>query len=113
MAERQTGKKLKIFRSDNGGEYTSKEFETYLKNEGIIHQTSIPGTPQQNGVAERICFSIQEKARCMRLNADLPLCHWSDAATHAAYLANRTPQKALNGITRLPCYCGGAGKVTT
>ncbi len=53
MAERESGKKLKILRSDDGGEYKSKEFEDYLKSEGIHHQCTIPKTPQQNSVAER------------------------------------------------------------
>ncbi len=53
MAERESGKKLKILRSDNGGEYKSKEFEDYLKSEGIHHQCTIPKTPQQNRVTER------------------------------------------------------------
>ncbi|KAG7572491.1 Ribonuclease H-like superfamily [Arabidopsis suecica] len=45
--------KIKIFRSDNGGEYTSHTFKQHLAKHGIIHQTSCPYTPQQNGVAER------------------------------------------------------------
>ena len=39
--------------ADNGGEYTSKEFQEYLKAQGIHHETTVPHTPQQNGVAER------------------------------------------------------------
>ena len=41
-------------RSDNGGEYLSKEFESYLKSRGIHHELSAPYSPAQNGVAERI-----------------------------------------------------------
>ena len=52
--ERQTGRKLKVFRSDNGGEYVSKEWELFLKDHSIIHQTTVPRTPQQDGVSERL-----------------------------------------------------------
>ena len=52
MAEKDCGKKLRILHSDNGGEYTSKQFESYLKSEGIRHQRTIPKTPQLN--AERL-----------------------------------------------------------
>ncbi len=49
-----SGHKLKVFRTDNGGEYTSNEFEEYLRKDGIKHEYSIPKTPQQNGVSERM-----------------------------------------------------------
>ena len=43
MVENQTGRKVKVLRSDNGGEYTSKEFKDYLASKDIKHQLSIPG----------------------------------------------------------------------
>ena len=55
-----TGKRVKILRSDNGGEYTSKEFESYLKKNGIVHQLSVPYNPAQNGVTERMNRTIKE-----------------------------------------------------
>ena len=48
MVERETGKKLKCLRTDNGGEYTSNAFEAYCASRGIQHETTVPGTPQQN-----------------------------------------------------------------
>ena len=41
-------------RTDNGGEYLSTEFQNYLKEKGIRHELTVPHSPQQNGVAERI-----------------------------------------------------------
>jgi hypothetical protein len=52
-AKNQTGHKIKTFQSDGGGEFMSKEFQTYLEQKGIERQTSMPRTPQQNGRAER------------------------------------------------------------
>eukprot|EP00112_Aurelia_sp_Birch-Aquarium-sp1_P025965 Seg893.2 transcript_id=Seg893.2/GoldUCD/mRNA.D3Y31 product="Retrovirus-related Pol polyprotein from transposon TNT 1-94" pseudo=true protein_id=Seg893.2/GoldUCD/D3Y31 len=49
-----TVKKIKNLRSDNGGEYSSKEFDDFLTSKGITKQRSIPRTPEQNGVAERM-----------------------------------------------------------
>lgn len=38
MVEKSVGRKLKVFQTDNGGEYTSKEFEEYLTTEGVRHK---------------------------------------------------------------------------
>ena len=43
--EKQTGKDIKILRSDRGGEYLSSEFLAYLKENGILSQWTPPGTP--------------------------------------------------------------------
>lgn len=44
---------IKVIRSDNGGEYFKKELKDFLNSKGILHQTTCPYSPQQNGVAER------------------------------------------------------------
>ncbi len=54
MVERSTGRKVISLRSDNGGEYTSLQFQSYSKKEGIRHELTVPRTPEQNGVAERL-----------------------------------------------------------
>jgi len=53
-AENESRLKIKILRSNNGGEYNSKEFNQYCKQHGIKRQFSTPYTPQQNRVAERM-----------------------------------------------------------
>ncbi len=99
MAERESGKKLKILRSDNGGEYKSKEFEDYLKSEGIHHQCTIPKTPQQNGVAERFNRTVVESCRSMSQDAQLSHKFWAEAISTSTYLRNRSPTKAVDGMT--------------
>ena len=54
MVELATEKRLKAIRTDNGGEYTSRKFQEYLKTEGVRHELTVPKNPEQNGVAERI-----------------------------------------------------------
>ena len=51
-AEKSSGRKLKTLRTDNGGEFTSTQFENYLKTEGVKHELTVPKTPEQNGVGE-------------------------------------------------------------
>ncbi|KAJ7972159.1 Retrovirus-related Pol polyprotein from transposon TNT 1-94 [Quillaja saponaria] len=45
--------KVKILRSDNGTEYTEGNFQKYLRDHGIMHQTSCVDTSAHNGTAER------------------------------------------------------------
>ena len=65
LAENQTNHKIKVIRSDNGGECTSKEWETFCQQHGILHQKSVPYTPQQNGVAERKNRTLLNATRSM------------------------------------------------
>lgn len=65
LVEKQSGCDIKCIRSDRGGEYTSKEFEEYCKDEGIWKQLTAGYSPQQNGVAERKNRTIVEMARSM------------------------------------------------
>ena len=52
LIKNQLGKRIKIFRSDNGGEYMSNEFIAFCKKEGIKKETIVPYNPKQNGLAE-------------------------------------------------------------
>jgi transposase InsO family protein len=71
MIEKQTKKKVKLIRTDNGMEFCSNEFNDYYNDEGIVRHYIIPYTPQQNGVAERMNITIISKARCMLSNAGM------------------------------------------
>ena len=44
---------MRIFQSDNAHEYFHTSLSQFFDDHGIIHQSSCPHTPQQNGVAER------------------------------------------------------------
>jgi len=94
--ETETGLKLKCLKSDNGGEYDSAEFKAFCADHGIKQIRTVPNRPQQNGVAERMNQTLNERARAMRLHAGLPKMFWADAVNTAAYLINRTPMKPLN-----------------
>ncbi|RVX14680.1 Retrovirus-related Pol polyprotein from transposon TNT 1-94 [Vitis vinifera] len=100
MVETETGLKVKCLRSDNGGEYIDGGFSEYCAAQGIRMEKTIPGTPQQNGVAERMNRTLNERARSMRLHAGLPKTFWADAVSTAAYLINRGPSVPME--FRLP-----------
>ena len=60
MVENEMDSKIKCLRSNNGGEFTSKEFMDYCDSHGIKRQFSVARTPQQNGVIERKNITVQE-----------------------------------------------------
>jgi hypothetical protein len=95
LSENITGKKIKILRSDNGGEYMSGNFTKYCSNKGILQQTTAPYTPEQNGVAERLNRTVVESARCLLKQQGLGNHLWAEAIATAVYLKNRSPTKAL------------------
>ena len=79
LIENHTEKKIKTFRSDNGGEFTSNEFKDLCKDLGIKRGLSTPYNPQQNGVAKRKNRTIMEAAREMIHDQDLPMHLWEKA----------------------------------
>ncbi|KAM2605239.1 hypothetical protein TB2_034059 [Malus domestica] len=94
--KKQTGKQIKILRSDRGGEYLSNEFLDYLKECGIISQWTPSGTPQLNGVSERRNRTLMNMVHSMMSSADLPVTFWGYALYTAAYLLNRVPSKSVS-----------------
>ncbi|KAL5774241.1 hypothetical protein ACOSP7_011798 [Xanthoceras sorbifolium] len=97
MVENETGLKIKRLRSDNGGEYKDSRFREFCANSGIKMEKTVPMTPQQNGIAERMNRTLNERARSMRLHAGLPKMLWAEAVNTAAYLINRGPSVPLDG----------------
>ena len=106
LVENSCGKRLKTLRSDNGGEYTSNKFEAYLTKEGIRHECTIPKTPEQNGVAERLNRTLVESSRSMLLDAKLPKKYWAEAISTAVYLKNRCPTKSIKDMTPYEAWHG-------
>ncbi|KAM1411727.1 hypothetical protein ACFXTH_024342 [Malus domestica] len=91
--------KIKIVRSDSGGEFTSTLFRSFLRSHGIVHQLSCPHTPEQNGCAERKHRHIVETARTLLVASHVPHIHWVEAFSTAVYLINRLP---ISGLSQSP-----------
>ena len=92
-------------RSDNGGEYVSKDFEDVLLKHTIRHEFSAPHSPHQNGTAERNWRTLFEMARGMIIESGIALYLWSYAVMASAHIRNRmycpriqdTPYHMLTG----------------
>ena len=104
--ENVSGKRLKVLRTDNGGEYTSREFEAYLKKAGIRHEKTIPRNPEQNGVAERMNRTLMEMVRSLLSDSHLPQVFWAEALSTAVYFRNRSPTKAVTAVTPFEAWSG-------
>lgn len=65
MIKNETQLNIGILRTDNGGEYTSNDFEQYSKENDIKHQTTIPYNPQKNGVAKHMNGTLLNMVRSM------------------------------------------------
>ena len=94
-AEKQLSKSIKTLRSDRGGEYLVYEFKDYLIENGILSQLTAPGTPQQNGVAERRNRTLLDMMRSMMSYSSLPTSFWGYALQTAVYILNIVPSKSI------------------
>ncbi len=104
--ERETGRQLKVLHSDNGGEYLTDQLAVDLKVEGTHHKRTNPGTPQENGVAERFNRTLVEMGRTILIAAGAPTQAWGEALTTACYLRNRAPTSALQGVVPQGAWAG-------
>lgn len=102
QAQTQTGRKLKIFHSDLGSEYKANVLQDYLADNGTRWTTSLPHTPQQNGIAERCHRTLFEAVRSMLHEAQLPKGYWEWAILAAVYLHNRSITSGTGDDKRTP-----------
>jgi transposase InsO family protein len=89
MVENEMDSRIKCLRSDNGGEFTSKEFMDYCSNHGIKRKFFVARTPQQNGVVERKNRTVQEMARTMIMDSKLTDIFWTQAVHTTIHIQNR------------------------
>ena len=97
--EVETGRRLRVLRTNHGGEFTSVEFEQYCADRGVHRQHSAPYSPQQNGVVERRNQSVVTMARSLLMGRNVPAVFWGEAVATAVFLLNRAPTKSLDGMT--------------
>ena len=104
--ENQVNYKLKCLKTDNGLEYCNQLFTNFCLENGIKRHLTVPGTPQQNGVAERMNRTLLEKTRCMLISSGLKHVFWGEAVTTACYLINRSPSSTIEFKTPQELWTG-------
>eukprot|EP00171_Calliarthron_tuberculosum_P000045 IDg45t1 len=95
QAEAHTGRRLKVLRTDNSGEYLSNDFRAYLVNHGIKHQLTVAYTSQQNGVAERMNRTLMTIVRAIMRHKAVAKRFWAEALSTAVYVRNRVTSRSL------------------
>ena len=104
--ETLTERKIKTLRSDNGGEYTSKELIAYCKESSIKRELIVPYNPEQNGMGERKNRTIEECIQTMIFDQDLPKFLWGEAAMTTVYIQNKSPHRILDNMTPEEAFTG-------
>jgi len=91
LVENAIKEKIATLRTDNGGEFTSNEFNDYCRQHGIKRHLTNSYTPQQNGVTERMNRTLMGMARSMLHFKGLSTKYWAEAVHTAVNLRNRSP----------------------
>nr|GEU90681.1 retrovirus-related Pol polyprotein from transposon TNT 1-94 [Tanacetum cinerariifolium] len=90
LVQRGLHAQVRIVRTDKGTEFLNKTLYAYFAYEGILYQTSIARTPEQNGIVERQNHTLVEAARTMLSAAKVPLFFWAEAIATTCFTQNRS-----------------------
>ena len=93
--QNQFGATAKKFRLDNAPDYFNSRVSSFFESICIVHESSCPYTPEQNGVAERKIGHLMDVIRSLIFTAHAPNFLWSEAVLTATYLINRLPYESL------------------
>ncbi|CAI7904613.1 unnamed protein product [Closterium sp. NIES-54] len=81
--------------SDRGGEFSFNLLRDFCHGEGILQSFTLPGSPQQNGIAERHIGLVMEVARTSMIHVAAPHFLWPFAVRYAAHQLNLWPRVSL------------------
>jgi transposase InsO family protein len=99
QAERQGDGRLKVLRTDRGGEFMGAEVEEWLSGLGVVHHKTAPYTSQQNGTVERWHRTMMEGVRTLLTWSGLHPSFWAEALRQIVWMKNRVPHSALPSST--------------
>ncbi|GAQ93437.1 hypothetical protein KFL_015300015 [Klebsormidium nitens] len=92
------GRRSRGCKPDRGGEYVNEGMTALLEKRGTVHHTTAGHSPEQNGLAERLNRTLEERARALLEDAGLKPELWAEAMVTANYTRNRVPS-SVHGKT--------------
>ena len=104
--EKETGRSIKILRTDRGGEYCSNEVEHFCDDQGIRRELTAAYTPQQNGVSERKNRTILNMVRSLLARGKIPKSFWPKAVNWSIHVLNRSPTFSVQNMTPEEAWSG-------
>ncbi|WKA03735.1 hypothetical protein VitviT2T_021825 [Vitis vinifera] len=87
--QNEKGFTITCIRSDHRREFENIDIEEYCNEHGINYNFSAPRTPKKNGVVERKNKNLQEMARTMLNENNLPKYFWVEEVNTSCYVLNR------------------------
>lgn len=99
LVENSISKKVKVLRSNNGGEYTGKALQELRTKESIKREWMVPYNMRYNGFAKRKNHAISKATRAKLNDQDMPLYLWAEVCSIGVYIQNRAPHKPLRKMT--------------
>nr|GEY49609.1 hypothetical protein [Tanacetum cinerariifolium] len=90
LVQRGLQAQVRIVRTDKVTEFLNQTLHAYFAAEGILHQTSVARTPEQNGVVKKRNRTLVEAARTMLSVAKVPLFFWAEAIATTCFTQYRS-----------------------
>ncbi|CAI7819592.1 unnamed protein product, partial [Closterium sp. NIES-53] len=106
---RSKGEVTERLHSDRGGEFSSDLLRAFCRLEGIRQTFTLPGSPQQNGIAERRIGMVMDVSRTSMIHAAAPHFLWPFAVQYAAHQINLQPRVSLPETTPTLRWTGKVG----
>lgn len=110
--ENESENRIKVFRTDRGGEFCSTQFINYCEEAGILRHYTAPYSAHQNGVVERRNRTVVAMARSFLKEKQVPSDFWGEAVRHSVYILNRFPTRALSKYTPYEVWSGSKPDVS-
>ena len=99
MLERQSGLKVR-------SEFVNNAMNTFCHHNGIIHETTIPYTPEQNGITERAIAIFFKMVQSMLYTANVSLQYWDEAFSYAVHIRSLSAVTGLDSVVPYEAWTG-------
>src|SRR3984957_17352011 len=111
-AKTQYNRDVKIIRLNNGTEYRGAKLLEFLKERGSKLESTVPYTPEQDGVSERSIRTLLERVRSMHFNTGVPKSLWPKLMKGMIHIINRTATRSLD-LTPIEQFNNNLNKSST